>query len=250
MSPACVGWELTAVPADPAISELRELFRNLQEFRALYEETGVDEIVTPYGRKWTLWDLEYLLKMCKHLTIRQRQVITLCLVHNMRERDAARAIGVSETNPVMMYATLGLRRLLDLIENGALDRFRQQPLHGHATVRRALARERLVEQIRSRLRLSVKGCWVYPTASILDEPLIRIPSVIASSGFQTVHAARVLYEHYVCSLPATYVLVHKMPTGHYFRACTNPEHFTPEMTSEAKARQHSSLQKYLAGRST
>lgn len=244
-----MGWELTAVPADPAISELRELFRHLREFRAVYEETGVDELVTPYGRKWTLWDLEYLLLMSdRYLTTRQRQIITLCLVHNMRERDAAHAIGVSETNPVMMYATLGLKRLLDLVEAGVLDRFRQQPLNGQAGLRRAVAREKLVLHIRNQLRLSAQGCWVYPTTNLRDEPLIRIPSVIASSGFQIVHAARVLYEHYICPVPPTHVLVHKLPAGHFFRACTNPEHFVPEITSEAKLNQQRTLRKYLATR--
>jgi hypothetical protein len=245
-----VGWELTAVPADPAISELRELFRNLREFRAVYEETGVDEIVTPYGHKWTLWDLEYLLAMSdRYLTVRQRQVITLGLVHNKLERDVAILLGVSETNPVMMYATLGLHRLLGLVKSGALDRFRQQPLNGQAAFRRVVAREKLVQQIRQLLRLSTQGCWVYPTANLLDEPLIRIPSVIASSGFQVVHAARVLYEHYIMPLPPTHLLVHKLPAGHYFRACTNPEHFTPEMHPEMKRKQQVILRKYLAGRS-
>jgi hypothetical protein len=239
---------LTAVPADPAISELRRLFRGLQEFRAVYEETGIDEIVSPYGRKWTLWDLEYLLAMSdRYLTQRQRQVITLCLVFNMRERDAAREMGVSETNPVMMYATLGLRRLLDLIEAGALDRFRQRPLNGQADARRIIARERLVTLIRDQLRVSAQGCWVYPTANITDEPLIRIRSVIASSGFQTVHAARVFYEHYVAPIPATHVLVHRLPAGHYFRACTNPQHFSLEIGPEEKARQQKILKKYLSG---
>lgn len=240
---------MTAVPKDPAISELRELFRYLQEFRAVYEETGVDEIVTPYGRKWTLWDLEYLLQMSeRYLSPRQRQVITLCLVHNMRERDAAIAMGVSETNPVMMYATLGLRRLLDLIDGGLLDRFRQQPLNGHAGIRRALARARLVEQIRTKLRVSAQGCWVYPTASITDEPWICIRSVATSSGFRVVHAAYVFYEHYVRPLPPTQMLVHRMPAGHYYRACTNPAHFIPEITPEAKKSQQTILKKYLAGR--
>jgi hypothetical protein len=186
----------------------------------------------------------------KYLSLRQRQIITLCLVHNMREREAAQAIGVSETNPVMMYASLGLCRLLDLIKAGALDRFRQQPLNGKANLRRVIAREKLVTAIRSNLRLSAQGCWVYPTANLLDEPLIRIPSVIASSGFQTVHAARVLYEYYVGPVSRRHVLIHRLPAGHYFRACTNPEHFIPEITPEEKLRQQRILRQYLAGRSS
>lgn len=240
---------MTAVPADPAISELRELFRNLQEFRAAFEISGVDEIVTPTGRRWTLWDLEYLLAMGdRYLTLRQRQVITLCLVHNMREKDAALRMGVSETNPVMMYATLGLRRLLDLVDNGVLDRFRHQPLNGQAAVRRAAAREKLVTQLRSQSRLSAQGCWVYPTKNLLDEPLIRIKSVIASSGFQVVHATRVMYEHYVSAIPSNCTLLHKKPAGHYFRACINPGHFTPEINAASKEQQQRLLRKYMAGR--
>lgn len=244
-----MGPELTAIPRDPEISELRLLFRNLREFRAVYEETGVDEIQTPYGRKWTLWDLEYLLAMAEtHLTYRQRQIITLCLVHNVREKEAARAIGVSETNPVMMYASLGLKRLLDLIKAGALDRFRERPLNGSAPVRRAMAREKLVEQIQRNLKVSKQGCWVYPTRDLQDEPRIRIRSVSSSSGFRVVHAAYVLYEHYVREIPPTQELVHRLPAGHYFRACTNPNHFTPRLTPQANQQQQLILRKFISGR--
>jgi hypothetical protein len=241
---------LTAVPANPEIRELRELFRNIQEFRMVYAKRGLDEIISSYGNHWTLWDLEYLLRMAdRYLPLRQRQIITLCLVHNMREKDAAATIGVSETNPVMMYATLGLKNLLDLVNDGALDRFRKRPLNGEGGMRRILARKRLVESIRQCLRVSAQGCWVYPTNSLSDEPLIRIRSVIASSGFQTVHAARVMYEHHVHPLTPHQQLVHRLPAGHYFRACTNPDHFRVEITAEEKLKQQKLVRKYLAGRS-
>lgn len=120
---------MTAVPKDPKISELRELFRNLLAFRAVYESDGIDQLHAPDGVVWSLWDLEYLYRQTQRLTLRQRQAIELCLIHNVREQDAAVLMGVSPTNPVGMYASLGLRRLLDMIESGELSRFHLDEEH-------------------------------------------------------------------------------------------------------------------------
>ena len=57
------------------------------------------------------------------LPLRQQQAIELFLVQNMPEDTAAVVMGVSHTNPVGMYATSGLERLLKLIDQGYLDRF-------------------------------------------------------------------------------------------------------------------------------
>lgn len=101
------------------------MFRNLQAFRSLYEADGVDVLPDPSGQMWSLWDLEYLLEEgLPLLPVRQRQSIMLCLVLNMRERDAAILMGVSPTNPVSMYASSGLMKLLEMMDEGTLSRFK------------------------------------------------------------------------------------------------------------------------------
>lgn len=105
------------------VAVLRELFRNLQGFRSLYESDGVDAINDPSGQTWSLWDLEYLYNECLPLLPkRQREAIQLCLVENRREIDAAEIMGVSLTNPVSMYASSGLLNLLTMMDDGVLPR--------------------------------------------------------------------------------------------------------------------------------
>ena len=107
------------------MSTLRELLRHMQALRSLYEAEGIDEIPLPGGESITLWDLEYLLEeIHTRLPPRQREAIDLCLVQGMREVDAAVTMGVSATNPVAMYATAGLRKILVLVEAGQLPRFK------------------------------------------------------------------------------------------------------------------------------
>lgn len=107
------------------VAVLRELFRNLQAFRSLYESDGVDIITDPKGQTWSLWDLEYLIREgLPLLPVRQRQAILLCLVKNWREIDAAEAMGVSPTNPVSMYASSGIQKLLEMMDEGTLPRFK------------------------------------------------------------------------------------------------------------------------------
>lgn len=110
-----------------AVADLRQLFRNLQQFRSCFEYDGVDLIVGPDGDEWCLWDLEYLYRVgLPMLPTRQHQAIELCLVRNMKESDAATAMGVSATNPVAMYATEGLKKLIVMIQAGALPMFRAE----------------------------------------------------------------------------------------------------------------------------
>lgn len=107
------------------MTTLRELFRGLQAFRAVYEEHGVEQITDNDGVEWVIHDLVYLYEEgLPLLPPRQRQAIELCLVRNEREKDAAVEMGVSPTNPVAMYATEGLKALLRMIEAGDLPRFR------------------------------------------------------------------------------------------------------------------------------
>jgi DNA-directed RNA polymerase specialized sigma24 family protein len=104
------------------IGILRELFRNIQQFKALYESEGLDMIYGPNGEEVSLWDLLDLYKNLTVLPKRQHQAIELYLVQNMRETDAAVKMGLSPTNPIGIYATVGLQKLIALLEEGAFVR--------------------------------------------------------------------------------------------------------------------------------
>lgn len=104
------------------VSILRELLRHLQAWRALYEADGVDVLEGPDGFSISLWDLETIYQMVDTLPPRQAEAIELCLVQNVRERDAAVMMGVSPTNPVAMYATSGLEKLVKQVEQGEVFR--------------------------------------------------------------------------------------------------------------------------------
>lgn len=106
------------------LSVLRELFRNLQAFEALHETEGIDTIRDPSGQDWCLWDVQYLYQSRSHLSPRQQQAIELCLYANIKEREAAKMIGVGESTPVAIYANNGLRRLIAMIDEGRLPKFR------------------------------------------------------------------------------------------------------------------------------
>lgn len=105
------------------VTTLRELFRNLQAFRVVYESDGVDTLIGPDGMEWCLWDLEYLYEQLPVLPPRQHQAIELCLIWNVKESEAAVRMGVSPTNPVAMYATAGLTKLVGLIYAGEFPKF-------------------------------------------------------------------------------------------------------------------------------
>lgn len=111
---------------DLDVSTLRELLRNLVSWRAVYETDGVEVLVAPSGTSWCLWDIEYLYDQIHLLPPRQRQAIELCLIRNIKEKEAAVIMGVSETNPVMMYASLGLAKIVAMVESGSLPRFRRE----------------------------------------------------------------------------------------------------------------------------
>lgn len=122
---------------DPRVNSLRLLFRHLHAFRSYYESDGISEIVAPNGVSWSLFDIEYLYQIAMRqptgakpydrahpcLPIRQQQAIELFLVLNLPEKEAAIRMGLSPNNPVGMYATSGLTRLLRLMDTGYLPRF-------------------------------------------------------------------------------------------------------------------------------
>ena len=107
------------------VSLLREVLRNYQGWKSLYEAREVGDTITDEGYSLTLWDVEYLIVNLRLLPPRQRQAIQFCLIENMREQDAAVRMGVSPTNPVSMYATSGLSKLVALVRAGALPRFQE-----------------------------------------------------------------------------------------------------------------------------
>lgn len=110
-----------AKKSDPRVQVLRQLFRNLHAFRALNETDGIFELRDPDGITWSLWDLEELYRIAVHtdlLPLRQRQAIELFLVLNMPEDKVAETLGIKKSNPVGMYATSGVVRLLKEIDAG------------------------------------------------------------------------------------------------------------------------------------
>ncbi|MCX4799679.1 sigma-70 region 4 domain-containing protein [Streptomyces sp. NBC_01242] len=109
---------------------LRELFRHLQAWNALYEAEGKDIIPGPDGTEYCIHDIVRLYGTAIHgrgekgkhlLSPRQREAIQLFLIENKAEREVARIMGVSEDNPVASYATQGLVRLNELIEAGVVE---------------------------------------------------------------------------------------------------------------------------------
>ncbi|MFI0967015.1 RNA polymerase sigma factor [Streptomyces sp. NPDC021080] len=111
------------------VRTLRELFRHLQAWNALYETEGKDTITGPDGTEYCIHDIVRLYNTAingrgargKHLlSPRQREAIQLFLIENKAEREVARIMGVSEDNPVASYATQGLVRLNELIEAGVI----------------------------------------------------------------------------------------------------------------------------------
>lgn len=108
--------------ADQRVASLRELFRNIQQWRSLNESEGFEILRCPITKiEWSIWDIEYLLdEGLAQLPRGQREAIRLCLVEDMKESEAAVKMGVSPTNPVAMYATDGIKALLRKIDSGEL----------------------------------------------------------------------------------------------------------------------------------
>lgn len=217
---------MTAVPKNPRVSELRELFRHLREFRSVYEATGLEEIQTPYGNTWSLWDLEYLRERAEELlTFRQFQAINLCLINNMRERDAAIYMKVSPTNPVMMYASLGLQRLIDAMDAGTLSRYVDH--EGEQDVRalvslRVQGLNKLADRIKSDVNITKNDCWAYRRAHPGHPPRILVRSPHSSSGMSMLHPLLITYQAYVRVLPRGITVIHRPGPQHF--ACVNPDH--------------------------
>jgi hypothetical protein len=108
------------------VGVLRSLLKNLEAFRSLYESEGIDILPGPGGVEYSLYDIEYLYEARHLLSTRQQEAIELFLVRNIRERDVAKMMGVSASNPVASYATHGLEKILEMIASGKLPRFQME----------------------------------------------------------------------------------------------------------------------------
>ena len=99
-----------------SVDLLRQLFRALHLFRVYREDKGLDTVTGPDGYTWSIWDIEALYEASQQmLPRRQAQAISFFLVEGMFEADAAERMGISRTNPIGMYATDGLARIVDLV---------------------------------------------------------------------------------------------------------------------------------------
>ncbi len=99
---------------------LRRFFKHLQPWRAFYEATGKD-VISSGGVDYSLHDFEALWGMSRPmLSPRQAEAIELCLIMDMRERDAAVVMGIAPSNPVYIYANDGLKRIIKSIYLGDL----------------------------------------------------------------------------------------------------------------------------------
>lgn len=107
------------------VRTMRELFRHLQAWQSLYETDGTDTITGPDGSQYCIHDIWTLYREgVPLLSPRQRQAITLFLHNNLPERTVAKIMGVSEDNPVASYATQGMVRLNQLIEQDRVPGYR------------------------------------------------------------------------------------------------------------------------------
>lgn len=208
------------------------MFRALIPLRILHETDGIDEITSSFGNVWSLWDLEYLYSQIDRLRDAQKRAITLCLVHGMLEREAAISMGVGENNPVGMYATLGLKRLLDMQDRGELPRFVSASRSPEAVLQEAQAyHNSLAAFIRSKVRVE-EGHWLFPHPPG-REPTVLVRTLTTSSGFHSLHPRTVLFENEHGASPPGTEVVHDDEGP---AECINPRHATRVLTAAEQTR--------------
>ena len=71
-------------------------------------------------REVSLWDALTFYEARTILPERQQQSIQFCLYENMKERDAAVRMGIGPTNPVSIYATIGLTSMITFAVQGEI----------------------------------------------------------------------------------------------------------------------------------
>lgn len=99
------------------VDGLRVVLRGLLAWRDLFDRYGdvLYTVTDPFGVEWELHEVERLYQMSQEvLTRRQAQAVRYFLVDNMREEDVAVAMGIKPSNPIGLYATEGLRRIVEL----------------------------------------------------------------------------------------------------------------------------------------
>jgi hypothetical protein len=221
---------VTSIQASPEVAELRSLLRYLQEFRSLYEQEGIDEVTTPRGVTWSIWDLEYLYeKAASLLTESQFTAIRLFLVEDHKEADAAELMGVSRTNPIGMYAALGLSKLVEFVDAGGLDRFRSRREDwAQDHYRMALgAVQQLAGLIKDQSEVMVNHCLRYVPTPGGHVPRIRLKSRASAAGFFYVNPLEIMYVAHVGLVPMGYAVQHRYRLPDYracHLACVNYEH--------------------------
>ena len=90
---------------------LEAIYRNYQEFRELYQRTGIDEITLDGGIVVNIHDV---LRGIDELPKRQRQAVILMCLRNLREVDTAKIMGFQKwSSPVSSYKRLGLTKIAD-----------------------------------------------------------------------------------------------------------------------------------------
>lgn len=115
----------TCPPCTQEVDIHRNLVRNLQAWHSLYEAREVDEIlIAADGNSYCLWDLDSFYAGRTSLPAQMCTAIELCLYQNIFEREAAVLMGVSASNPVSIYATIGLTRLIGQAYQGELPGYR------------------------------------------------------------------------------------------------------------------------------
>lgn len=212
------------------MNELRSLFRYLQEFRSLYELERIEEVTTPQGHTWSLWDLEYLYeKAAELLTPRQYQAITLFLVEDHKEADAAEMMDVSRSNPIGMYAALGLSKLIEFIDGGGLARFRSRRDDWQTDHLRLSysSVQRLAGRIKEQTEVLISGCLRFMPTPEYQIARIRLRTPATPSGFLYVHPLSVMYVAHVGFVPPGYQVLPQYPITDYracHLACVNHEH--------------------------
>lgn len=79
-----------------------------------------DVLLANDQREYCLWDVQRFYVARTTLPDRQSMSIQFCLFENMKEREAAVRMGIKASNPVSIYATIGLTSLLQRAISGDL----------------------------------------------------------------------------------------------------------------------------------
>lgn len=86
-------------------------------------------LVASDAREYSLWDVQTFYDQRIVVPERMQQSIQFCLFENMKERDAAVRMGISSSNPVSEYATIGLTNMLAKAVKGELGTYRINLVH-------------------------------------------------------------------------------------------------------------------------